>query len=203
MTTETNNKKKRARLEEVAEQQPKSKKPTSLPRAEGIELEPTKTATKDGRTTQAKKVVDTSEVVPKPKVGANSTANATSVVEITKGSETNQASASKKESVEPKNAQALTANSEANDSSSSSSDSSDSSSSSSDSDSDDDDGNEDDEAAKEKKAVGENDDASKLPSTLTTATLAAIEEIKKAAISSDKTGKCRFFSPEINRLLLA
>lgn len=43
----------------------------------------------------------------------------------------------------------------------------------------------------------------KLPSNLTNATLTAIEEIKKAAASSEQQGKCRFFSPEVNRLLLA
>lgn len=82
----------------------------------------------------------------------------------------------------------------------SSSDSSDSSSESSESDS----GGDEDEEGRDTDVVkGENDADTKLPNNLTTATLNFIEDIKKAAASSDQQGKCRFFSPEINRLLLA
>ncbi|KAI9557039.1 hypothetical protein GHT06_016836 [Daphnia sinensis] len=82
----------------------------------------------------------------------------------------------------------------------SSSDSSDSSSDSSESES----GGEEDEDGRDADVMkGENDPDAKLPNNLTPATLAVIEDIKKAAASSDQQGKCRFFSTEINRLLLA
>lgn len=81
----------------------------------------------------------------------------------------------------------------------SSSDSSDSSSDSSESES----GDEDEEGRDGDAVKGENDPDAKLPNNLTTATLTAIEDIKKAAATSDQHGKCRFFSTEINRLLLA
>ncbi|XP_059350819.1 ubinuclein-1-like isoform X2 [Daphnia carinata] len=82
----------------------------------------------------------------------------------------------------------------------SSSDSSDSSSDSSESES----GGDEDEDGRDADAMkGENDPDAKLPNNLTPATLAVIEDIKKAAASSDQQGKCRFFSTEINRLLLA
>lgn len=75
-----------------------------------------------------------------------------------------------------------------------SSDSSDSSSDSSDSES----GGEEEEDGKDSVS----DPEAKLPNNLTPATLALIEDIKKVAASSEQ-GKCRFFSPEVNRLLLA
>ncbi|KZS20743.1 putative Yemanuclein alpha [Daphnia magna] len=82
----------------------------------------------------------------------------------------------------------------------SSSDSSDSSSDSSESES----GGDEDEDGRDADVMkGENDPDAKLPNNLTPATLAVIEDIKKAAASSDQQGKCRFFSTEINRLLLA
>ena len=81
----------------------------------------------------------------------------------------------------------------------SSSDSSDSSSESSESES----GDEDEEGKDGDAVKGENDPDAKLPNNLTAPTLTAIEDIKKAAATSDQQGKCRFFSPEINRLLLA
>lgn len=82
----------------------------------------------------------------------------------------------------------------------SSSDSSDSSSDSSESES----GGDEDEDGRDVDLVkGENDADAKLPNNLTPSTLTAIEDIKKAAATSDQQGKCRFFSPEINRLLLA
>ena len=82
----------------------------------------------------------------------------------------------------------------------SSSDSSDSDSSSDESES----GGEDDEDGRDGDAAkGENDPDAKLPNNLTSATLTAIEDIKKAAAASDQQGKCRFFSAEVNRLLLA
>jgi hypothetical protein len=82
----------------------------------------------------------------------------------------------------------------------SSSDSSDSSSDSSESES----GGDEDEDGRDADVMkGENDPDAKLPNNLTAATLAIIEDIKKAAALSDQHGKCRFFSPEINRLILA
>lgn len=82
----------------------------------------------------------------------------------------------------------------------SSSDSSDSDSSSDESES----GGEDEEDGRDADVVkGDNETDAKLPNNLTAATIAAIEDIKKAAATSDQQGKCRFFSPEINRLLLA
>lgn len=205
--SETNAKKKRPRLDEAIEQhQAKPKKPMSSPKVEAVEVDLTKPIIpKDGgRVSQTKR--DLPENSPKTKVAVNNMAILTSTEEGMKGGDTSQTSANKKEPPpEPRNSLPLPVitNNEANGSSSSSSDSSDSSSSSSDSDSEEEDGADDDEAGKEKSAFEENDEASKLPNSLTPPTLAAIEQIKKAAVSSDKQGKCRFFSPEINRLLLA
>jgi len=97
----------------------------------------------------------------------------------------------KKEVIEPQQSKSVvttTTDDASSDSSGSSSDSSDSES-----------GGEEEEEDNKEGVPGVE---TKLPNNLTAATLTAIEDLKKAAASSEQ-GKCRFFSTEVNRLLLA
>ena len=87
-------------------------------------------------------------------------------------------------------------------STSDSSNSSDSDSDSSDSDSDSgSDGEADD--AKESARGESTEEVKTLPNGLSPTLLAALEDIRKAAAASSEQGKCRFFSGEVNRLLLS
>ena len=85
---------------------------------------------------------------------------------------------------------------------SSDSSSSDSSDSASDSASDAEDNGEENENGKEASGRGDSTEEVKLPSNLPPGLLTAIEDLKKEAASSEQ-GKCRFFSNEVNRLLLS